>query len=100
MNTIHANSQVQTTSLYGTGTLPLAPFLNVAKGLRSQHQPSEDPGYGWVVVAAAAICMAFGNGPLLTISVFFSPLTAEFGWRPRPLRDAMHDYIAWLKANA
>jgi nucleoside-diphosphate-sugar epimerase len=24
-------------------------------------------------------------------------MTDEFGWRPRPLRDAMHDYIAWLK---
>lgn len=24
-------------------------------------------------------------------------MTAEFGWRPRPLRDAMHDYIAWLR---
>ena len=23
----------------------------------------------------------------------------EFGWRPRPLRDAMHDYIAWLKES-
>ena len=26
-------------------------------------------------------------------------MTDEFGWRPRPLRDAMHDYIAWLKAG-
>ncbi len=26
-------------------------------------------------------------------------MTDEFGWRPRPLRDAMHDYIAWLKEN-
>lgn len=81
MNAIQANSQFQTTSLHGTGTLPLAPFSNVAKCLRSQDQPSEDPRYGWVVVAAAAICMAFGNGPLLTISVFLSPLTAEFGWQ-------------------
>ncbi len=24
-------------------------------------------------------------------------MTDEFGWRPRALRDAMHDYIAWLK---
>ncbi len=24
-------------------------------------------------------------------------MTHEFGWRPRPLRDAMQDYIAWLK---
>ena len=24
-------------------------------------------------------------------------MSDEFGWRPRPLRDAMHDYIAWLK---
>jgi nucleoside-diphosphate-sugar epimerase len=24
-------------------------------------------------------------------------MTEEFGWRPRPLREAMHDYIAWLK---
>ena len=26
-------------------------------------------------------------------------MTSEFGWRPRPLRDAMRDYIAWLKEN-
>ena len=24
-------------------------------------------------------------------------MTEEFGWRPRPLREAMHDYIVWLK---
>ncbi len=24
-------------------------------------------------------------------------MTDEFGWRPRCLRDAMHDYITWLK---
>ncbi len=47
----------------------------------SQGQPLQDPSYGWVVVAGAAICMAFGNGSLLTISVFLKPLTAEFGWQ-------------------
>ena len=26
-------------------------------------------------------------------------MTSEFGWRPRPLRDALRDYIAWLKEN-
>ena len=26
-------------------------------------------------------------------------MSDEFGWRPRPLRDAMHDYIAWLKQD-
>ena len=26
-------------------------------------------------------------------------MTDEFGWRPRPLRDAMHHYIAWLREN-
>ena len=26
-------------------------------------------------------------------------MRGEFGWRPRPLRDAMRDYIAWLKEN-
>jgi nucleoside-diphosphate-sugar epimerase len=26
-------------------------------------------------------------------------MTDEFGWRPRRLRDAMHDYIAWLKGT-
>jgi nucleoside-diphosphate-sugar epimerase len=26
-------------------------------------------------------------------------MTEEFGWRPRRLRDAMHDYIAWLKES-
>ncbi|MFP6731268.1 MAG: NAD(P)-dependent oxidoreductase [Alphaproteobacteria bacterium] len=26
-------------------------------------------------------------------------MTDEFGWRPRPLRDAIHDYIAWLKES-
>jgi nucleoside-diphosphate-sugar epimerase len=28
-----------------------------------------------------------------------SRLAEEFGWRPRPIRDAFHDYIDWLSAN-
>ena len=28
-----------------------------------------------------------------------SRLAEEFGWRPRPLRDALLHYLAWLKAN-
>lgn len=93
MNAIQANSQFQTTSLHGTGTLPLAPFSNVAKCLRSQDQPSEDPRYGWVVVAAAAICMAFGNGPLLTISVFLSRAGIGLGgWQGGILFDLSGDY--------
>lgn len=46
----------------------------------SHSQPPQDPKYGWVIVAAAALCMGFGTGSLLTISVFLKPLTAEFGW--------------------
>jgi MFS family permease len=46
----------------------------------SSQQAAQDPPYGWVVVMAAAVCMAFGNGSLLTLSVFLKPLVAEFGW--------------------
>jgi UDP-glucose 4-epimerase len=28
-----------------------------------------------------------------------SRITAETGWRPRPVREALHDYIQWIKAN-
>ena len=28
-----------------------------------------------------------------------SRMTNEFGWRPRPLREAMHHYIDWLREN-
>ncbi|MFP6744619.1 MAG: NAD(P)-dependent oxidoreductase [Alphaproteobacteria bacterium] len=28
-----------------------------------------------------------------------SRMTEEFGWRPRPLRDAMHHYIDWIREN-
>lgn len=24
---------------------------------------------------------------------------ADFGWRPRPIREAVHDYVAWLRDN-
>jgi UDP-glucose 4-epimerase len=28
-----------------------------------------------------------------------SRIYSEVGWRPRPVREALHDYIAWIKAN-
>jgi UDP-glucose 4-epimerase len=28
-----------------------------------------------------------------------SRIAAEVGWRPRPVREALHDYIEWLKVN-
>jgi MFS family permease len=41
---------------------------------------TRDPRYGWVVVFASAMMMAFGFGTLVCVSVFLKPLEAEFGW--------------------
>jgi MFS family permease len=36
--------------------------------------------YGWVMVTAAALIMGMGFGAQVTVSVFITPLAAEFGW--------------------
>ncbi|MDH4248943.1 MAG: MFS transporter, partial [Deltaproteobacteria bacterium] len=39
-----------------------------------------DEKYGWIVTAAAMLLMAMAFGLLVSVSVFFGPLEAEFGW--------------------
>ena len=36
--------------------------------------------YRWVMVAVASVFMAMGVGSLWSISIFLTPITAEFGW--------------------
>lgn len=37
-------------------------------------------GYGWVMVAVAALTLGLGFGSQVAISVFIQPLSEEFGW--------------------
>ena len=36
--------------------------------------------YGWVMAAVAAVFLGAGNGSLVTIAVFLTPLSTESGW--------------------
>jgi MFS family permease len=42
--------------------------------------PARDPPYAWVIVAATAVMIGMAFGAIVNISVFLTPLAAEFGW--------------------
>ncbi len=49
--------------------------------MRQSHASGAEARYGWVMAAVTAVFLGAGNGSLVTISVFLTPLSAEFGWR-------------------
>jgi MFS family permease len=50
--------------------------------MNTQSYSDSEPVYRWVIVAASAIMLAIGMGVMVNgISVFFIPLSQEFGWQ-------------------
>ena len=47
---------------------------------RSHAAPKRAFFYGYVIVAAAFLSMAFSSGAIFSFSVFFAPLQDQFGW--------------------
>lgn len=46
----------------------------------NRPEQTEDPRYGWVLVAVGAVMLGLNFGALSSISVFLKPLADDFGW--------------------
>ncbi|MBL8056586.1 MAG: NAD(P)-dependent oxidoreductase [Anaerolineales bacterium] len=57
------------------------------------------PGLRAVVTPAAEITYDPAQRLARWAEYDLSRITADTGWRPRPLRTALHDYVAWRQAN-
>ena len=48
--------------------------------MSSARLSEREPPYAWVIVAASAVMIGMAFGAIVNISVFLTPLAAEFGW--------------------
>ncbi len=60
--------------------LPSKPPTERPMNTRSPASPKPPLFYGYIIVAAAFLSMAFSSGAIFSFSVFFAPLQDEFGW--------------------
>ena len=104
---IHAGDVAEALRLLLTAPAPAYPVYNIAYGqavtigdlieIVAQHVP----GTRWEVVGGDSANVVHDARRRLGRwgAYDISRLTDGHGWRPRPLAEALHDYIDWIAAN-